>query len=90
MVALFTQMSRPEPPVEDLVAQAARLCFSTRNVSRRAAYSTYFNRLIVLAPTHQLPSTVRAYRLEWLSRLNQPFGHEAARLPTDIPFDRIY
>ena len=44
----------------------------------------------VLQPTRLLPSTVLACRLEWLSRLNQPFRHEAACLPTQFPFDRAH
>ncbi len=35
-------------PVEKNVAQAARLCFPTRNTSRRAAYSTFFNKRLTL------------------------------------------
>ncbi len=33
--------------LKNVVARAVRLCFSTRNTSRRAAYSTFFNRLLI-------------------------------------------
>ena len=46
------ERSPPHPNrlLKTVVAQAARLCFSTRIASRRAAYSMFFNRLLILSP----------------------------------------